>query len=275
MSPILLTIIWNYIPRQWRKNDPFNKRLRSLVFALLLSQYLAFLSVFVIGKLFLIIPRKFQWVIAFFLPFIREFNIWLSSKFAKRAADGDQRKSEIVCSQAMGAAHTLNLLYTIGSIATLETAALVLGIDFFINIYICSKIIYLKKKKQDNTEKQVELLQDLVVNEMIELFLPLAYLASLLIAYFGPNSELIGHVGNKYWQYNSIDDLDHEVRYILMFFFVDLGSLFVSGVLLRVFCRIQLHQAFIAIQTEFGFVFTIQMGDALGKVGLRRFHLFL
>ena len=275
MPLILLAIIWNHIPRQWRKTDSFKKRLRSLVFAVLLSHYLAFLSVFVIGKLFLLIPRRYQWVIAFFLPLIREINIWLSSKLARRATDGDQRKAEIVCSQAMGAAHTLNLLYTIGSIATLETAALVLGLDFLTNIYICCKIIYLKKKKQDTTRKQVELLQDLVINEMIELFLPLADLASLLIAYFGPNSQLIGHVGSQYWQYNPIDDLDHNIRYILMFFFVDLGSLFASGALLWFFCRIQLHQAFIAIQSEFGVVFTIQMGDALGKVCVERFHFFL
>ena len=133
----------------------------------------------------------------------------------------------------------------------------------------------MKKKKQDNADKQVELLQELVINEMIELFLPLGYLASLLIAYYGPNSELIGHVGSKYWQYNPIDDLDHQITYVLMFFFVDLSSLFASGALLWFFCRIQLHQAVIAIQTEFGLVFTIQMGDALGKVSVQRLHFFL
>ena len=156
----------------------------------------------------MIIPRKFQWVIAFFLPFFRDFNVWLSSKFARKATDGDQRKAEIVCCQVLGAAHALNLLYTVGSIATLETSALIIGIDFCINIYISCAIIYFKKKQKDNVEKQVELLQELVINDMIELFLPLAYLASLLIAYFGPNSELIGHVGSKYWHYNPIDDLN-------------------------------------------------------------------
>ena len=156
--------------------------------------------------------------------------------------------------------------------ATLETSAMILGTDFLINIFICCKIIYCRKKRQHDIDKSTELLQELVINEMIELVLPLGYLATLLIAFFGPNSELIDNIGSDYWQYTPIEDLDHTITCVLMFFFVDLGSLFASEILLWTFCRIKLHEAFIAIFAEFGIVFTIQIGYALSSVSKVKFY---
>ena len=130
------------------------------------------------------------------------------------------------------------------------------------------------KKRQHDTDKPIQLLQELVINEMIELVLPLGYFATLLIAFFGPNSELIGNVGSDYWQYTPIEDLDHTITCILMFFFVDLGSLFASEILLWTFCKIKLHQAFVAISAEFGIVFAFQIGYALSSVSTVTFYLF-
>ena len=124
--------------------------------------------------------------------------------------------------------HAFAVCYALGTIATLETSIVMLGIDFFINISICFKIIYLKMKRPDDTEKIFKLLQELIINEIVEFIAPLNYLICLLICYFGPTADLIGNIGNDYWQYIPIDDLSRTVKYVFAFFLVDFGSLIVS-----------------------------------------------
>ena len=68
--------------------------------------------------------------------------------------------------------------------------------------------------------------------------IPLVYLGCLLVGYYGPNVELIGGLRSDYWNYSPIEDVTQTVKFILMFFVVDLGSLFVSIALLWTFCRI-------------------------------------
>ena len=125
------------------------------------------------------------------------------------------------------------------------------------------KIVYLKKKKPDNNDKIVSLLQELVINEMVEFMVPLAYLTGLLFCYFGTNAELIGNIGSVYWQYKPIEDLGHTVKYVMMFFFVDLGSLIVSTVVLWKCCEINIFRAYSEIQKEFGWTFMIQSTTSL------------
>ena len=264
-----LVIICKECPDRWRKENGFRKRLRHLMIAILLNQYLPAVSIFLIGFLFSKVPTTYQITIALFLPIVRELNVRLSSRFATQATSGDVAQASLSCTQAMATVHAMILLYTVGSIATLETSALILGIDFLINILMSCKIVYLKKMKKADIDNQIELLQGLVINEMIELVLPLSQLTCLLAAYFGPNADIIGNIGSEYWQYSSIEDIDHTIRFVLMFFFVDLISLLLSGIVLWRCSNIYLHQAFFAIQEEFGVAFTIQIGVALSMVSMK------
>ena len=126
-----------------------------------------------------------------------------------------------------------------------------------------SKIIYLKRKQPHEIEKITGLLQELVINEVVEFMVPLAYLASVLVCYFGPNAKLIGNIGSDYWQYEPIHDLNHTIEFVLIFFFVDLASLLMSTTILWTFCRINLYRVYSAIQKEFGWIFTIQLTSRL------------
>ena len=124
----------------------------------------------------------------------------------------------------------------------------------------------MQKRKAEDLEKVIGLLQELVINEMVEFMVPLAYLACLLACFFGPNAKLIGNVRNGYWQYNPIVDLDHTVKYVLTFFFVDFGSLVVSSVLLWTVCRINLYRVYSGLQKEFGWTFMVKMATSLSAV---------
>ena len=158
--------------------------------------------------------------------------------------------------------------YILGSIATVQTSAVLLGIGFAMNMYICLKLIYLKKKRPMEVYTQIGLLQDLVINEMIEFMVPPIYLATLLLAFYGPNAEIIGNVKNGYWRFTPIADINHTIEFVIMFFFIDICNLFISAFLLWTFARINLYRAFVEIQKEFGLPFLFQIGAALSHVSL-------
>ena len=259
--------IWFIFPAQLRKNDKFRQRLKSALIIVALNN-LVFVPYAGLNKMLLCFPKQYQWIISILLPLVRHFNIWLSIKWLRKAVNGDFVRAEIVCNQAICSSHALMVAYIIGSVATFETSVAIFAIDFMINIYICIKMILMKRKNSVDMDKQIQLLQELVISEMVDVMIPITYLLTFILAYYGPNAELIGNVRNGYWQYTKTEDVNHTIEYVFMFLLVDVCSLLVSAALLWCFCRINLYRAYSEIMKEFGTAITIQMGSALNGVSL-------
>ena len=103
---------------------------------------------------------------------------------------------------------------------------------------------------------------------MVECTVPIAYLMCFISAYLGPNCELIGNVGNSYWQYRAVDDFKHTILYVSVLFFIDLLSLVICVYLLWNFCKINIIQSYIKVQKEFGLGFVIVMSSTLNAVSI-------
>jgi hypothetical protein len=189
--------------------------------------------------------------------------MWIWSKFVNRTANGDLSGAQLVSSMALATRHTLLVCYTIGSTATINTSLLLVAIDFITNIFICGRIVLLKKRRPLDLEKQLALLRMLALNELIEFVVPLAYIMSLAIAYYGPNSHLLGGVGMTIWTYNAIEDLIPTLQIILFFWMGDFCSAVVSGIALKVFCNISLLEACMSLQKEFGIVLSVMISSSI------------
>ena len=261
----LFVRIWYMFPYEMRGCIRFKKRLISLILATIINQCMM-LEYAVITKMFMKFSGNHQWVIALILPLIREFNIQIPLFWISKSTAGDKRCAELAHIQGVSSAHSFFLTYTVGSIATMQTAIVILGTDFLMNSINCFKLIHLRQKNSSDIEKQIKLLQDLVISEMIEFVVPLAYMTSFIGAYFGPNSTLIGNIGSSLWQYSAVENVGHVVQYVTAFFVVDLTCLILSSFLLWKFSKIDLHRAYIAIHEEFGLAFIVQMTTILTAV---------
>ena len=267
---ILVTLfftLWHQFPSEWRKNVSFRTRLRSAIIAVSCNQALVF-EYGILTKLLLSVPNDYQWIIALFLPFIREVNILFIFHLASKAAYGEITRVKLTVHHGISTSHSLFLDYTVGSVATFTTSIVIIGTDFLTNIIVGLRIIYICYKKPLETEKKDELLQILVINEMVECAVPIAYLMCFISAYIGPNCELIGNVGNSYWQYRAVDDFKHTILYVSILFFIDLLSLVTCVYLLWNFCKINLIQFYIKVQKEFGNGFVIVMSSTLNAVSI-------
>ena len=87
-----------------------------------------------------------------------------------------------------------------------------------------------------------------------------------MTAYFGPNSELIGNIGNSYWQYSKIENVEGSIEFVFVFMFIDLGSLVVVSIVLWKLFRINLYRAFSVLQKEFGLGFAASLAIAFNAV---------
>lgn len=119
-----------------------------------------------------------------------------------KIALGSDFSVELVATNLAISYHMIFLSVCVGGIATDLTLYILVGIDLIINIFF---VIQTWRAKRNPTEKNVEKLmksvQILVLAESLEIIIPLAYLLCFIIAYHGPNAEILGNIKNSYWQY--------------------------------------------------------------------------
>ena len=103
--------------------------------------------------------------------------------------------------------HMIFVSVCVGGIATDATLYTLIASDFIINNYFA---VITWRAKRNLTQKSLQKLkksvQILVLSESLEIVIPLAYLLCFVIAYYGPNADILGNIKNDYWQYQDTAD---------------------------------------------------------------------
>ena len=263
----VLVTLWYKFPFDWRKNQIFRKRLKWGLFAIYILNFAPLQYAAVSGALDAI-PKDFQWIAAIFLPLVREFNGWAIEKMALKSVGGDPASTKIYIIQTVNVCYASFLTYNIGSIATIASTSIMIGTDFMINIIQCLRIIYLNRMggNRRNTEKIIELLQELAITESVECSVPLTYIGVFLMAFYGPNGDVIGAIRNSYWHFSAVDDIAHTIKFVCMFFLIDFSSLVICAILLWFCSKINFYYAYAAIQKEFGVPFAATLALVMNGV---------
>ena len=267
MNIVYFIVCWFSFPKKWRKNNNFRKRYVYFVVYQVLSIIAPVIYMIIVGRLRKSVD-KYQPLNALMLPIVRELTLWICGKLVIKMADGDVQGATIVLKYRILGAYGVTICNVIGSTATDQTSWVLIGIDLLFNIYVSHRIVWLKKRCQNISEKHIETLQDLAINELVEFQVPLAYLLVLAIAYIGPNGKLFGNILNSYWQYSAIENIDTYLMSTAILFCVDIASAAASAITLWVFCKINLLKAFLNIQQEFWKVFAVFLARFLVLVSL-------
>ena len=98
----------------------------------------------------------------------------------------------------------------------------------------------------------------LILNERCEIVVPLLYILTFLMAYFGPNAELIGNVKLTIWQYQAVKDINKFLQNVFFLFAIDLIGGVVNGLLLWTTCQINCLKTLKNMQKEFWHIMGIQ-----------------
>ena len=229
--------------------------------------------------LFTSLDLKLQWILAFLLPFLREFNFQIMNKIMIQfpgIEDDDDVSAAIVI--GVNTFHAVYVAVKIGHTATQITSYLILAIDFILNLYSCHGIIALHRSivprnltNNSLTVREINRrLLKLVLIEILEVMIPISYIATVLIAYYGPNAELLGNIRSDYWQYTPIEDIGNVVSAVLSMFTIDLCSAIIAGIVLYKICLINfLRQACAAMKTYWP-VIAVNLANYINYVSIRK-----
>ena len=103
----------------------------------------------------------------------------------------------------------------------------------------------------------LETTMNLILSERKSI-MSLTYIAVILMAYFGPNSQILGNIGLAIWQFQQpIDDIQTYVLNVSLLLVADLLSFFINGILLWYYRSINLLEALQKLQSKFWITFAI------------------
>ena len=107
----------------------------------------------------------------------------------------------------------------------------------------------------------------LILTERIETIIPMAYLALMLMAYYGPNAEILGSVKLTIWHFrSSITDSSEFVTNLSLLLVIDGSSLVINGILLWKFCNTNVLKVMQNQQKLFGYYMLVVEGYLLSEV---------
>ena len=108
---------------------------------------------------------------------------------------------------------------------------------------------------------------ELVMTERNEALAPLIYMIALLMAYHGPNAEILGGIALKLWHYQTIiEDIEASIFNIGLLWMADLLSLFVTAILMWKYCSTNIFSILLQIQKKFWFPMAVCEGVLIIEV---------
>ena len=152
--------------------------------------------------------------------------------------------------------HALFLAISVAGLANVVTTWAFFAVDFLFNAFGLFKIY--KAAKTSLVEVAEDVL-GLVQGMFIGLVVSLAYLASLVVIFHGPNAEVMGNIKNSYFDFAAISDLESTVRSILLIVGIETATSLATIAILRFKCKINPALVFLHLMKEYGFIISAQM----------------
>ena len=273
---ILMIRLWTKFPKDLRNDSQTRKKLQIYVIYCLYIDGLH-LQLKFLAKFCITIRPNLQWTVAIVVPLLKEGNDWTMDKLVSKAFMGtDINDAKFVAKAKTSCFFSFWLVLTIGTTATEITSNCLLGVNFGMQLLLCLRVIRCHRQARSHVEKSVEtckwlnlrqeLLQDILISEILEFMVPLIFMATFSMAYYGPNSTVLGSVGNDYWHFKKVDNLEKLFIPAMEFMALDLLACFITTILFWKFCRINVLQKLCDILKKFWPILTMTISQTLNKV---------
>ena len=269
--PWKISTFWFLFPASMRiNNKAFRQRLKSYMalFPITLFTGVVYSQ---IPTLFLVVPIKFQWCLGILLPCLKQLVLWIYRKSAYKSAGRKTFSATIMVITLGCSIHSFSVILLLGSKVTLTTAYVVIALDSLPNLWSCLQIVKKHRSKisplMESTSIEDEI-KCLVLEEFLEVLVPAVYCSSFLVAYYGPNMEILGNVGSDMWQYEKVRDVAAELETTALLFLIDALLAIVTGTILWSFCRVNVLRAYCYIVYHYGLYISTTLAGSLCTVSI-------
>ena len=240
---------WFEFPINLRKDKIFRKGLKAYMLLNIwdIFEHLVYAG---LAILFVCIPSHLQWILAIIMPILRYLNARVRKKLLNFYASNENKMAILQVDARISINYSTFVAINLAP-ATEITLFSVLTVEFILNLFLTWKICRLHRKIDPDDQGQDLLKKDirnnihsLVLNETIEVVVPLAYFITFFIAYYGPNATILGNVRNSYWDYKEVKDVGKLFKAGMEMFSIDTTSSIICGIVLYKFCKMNLFQEY-------------------------------
>ena len=265
--------LWWQFPSDLRQDPQFRQRIQAYLFYNFWYIFVVILT-FVFGQMTIpLFPSDYVWLIGIEFWGIKEINKLVMSKLIRKAAgpNGSYAKGALILQ--LVTITNFTIVVFISSIADQKTTACFIAVDVLVNLMYTWKAIKEYKRVATmeldlarNQDMSDELLTTLIINETMELVVPLIYMAAFAVAYYGPNAANLGNVGASYWHFEQIDDIWAYFIGALQMALADFLQSVASFLLVWKFTKIKVMKKYIEVANKFGLLAVIYLPMVINAV---------
>ena len=261
---LTLPFVWLLIPKQLRKNREY--KIKTIMYILFTVVWMLItIQKMVLSILFKVLSDELQFIMAIIIPICRSFDSWVLSKLVFKMSGKENEAARIFLIVSVTLDFAIFVAVMLASSNDL-TVYCILGVEFLIHLKSCFDIIRHKNQSRTDqiqnrtkaTEEQREI-DEVIISETIEALVPLAYAANFAIAYYGPNSEMIGNVRAEYWAFKEVENVQQLYMAMLLMFIADVGCIIATGILLWLFGRINIIQKFLNLMKKSWWILLLKL----------------
>ena len=196
--------IWFIFPKSLRVDKEFQRNMKLYVLLLAVGILMAFLFE-AVSMLFKAIPPYLQWIVPLLIPILKYCNIWALSKLINKMTGGTDEASKDWLGIRINVQYSNFVAARIFGAETITVCFFVV-VDFILQLQMTFKIVqtYNKiriEKFDHRTGEKPKIVRKLALAEITEGVTPMAFAIGFAMAYYGPNSTILGNVKNGYWGY--------------------------------------------------------------------------
>ena len=134
---IMQGLLWIHLPKEYRNKKTSKKKYKYFLFSQLII-VICFWIYLGTGYLLHVIDRRYQWILALLFPIIRELNQGILSKACCCSSESNDPWIKLSSWHWMGSVNAFFLTVAMASVATDITSYIILGVDFLLNMILCS-----------------------------------------------------------------------------------------------------------------------------------------
>ena len=215
------------------------------------------------------ISSKLQFLIALLIPATKEMNKRILLKLVSKMVRKDDEVANILLSVRINIHYSLLIAIRLNGAETLTVIGMIV-IDFIMHLWITRQIIQLRKKlrTEHDQNKAVRMRRDkaimkLLLAELVEGLVPLAYASGFAMAYYGPNGHLTGDVLSDIWTYEKVENVERLFFIQFLLFGVDSASAILNAFLLSKLGNVNLIKEFCKLIKGHWIILAIQLANTI------------
>jgi len=249
--------LWFRMPYDERNDKGFQKRFGYFVASGTLDLITMWVYIFFLNA-FLDIEKKYQPILGLISPIIKHVFIRALLPLAYKAAGSSEIDHvKIECYNYTEARYAVFFATIMGCVASPITSWCVMGLNYTLCVYDGLKIVF-KYKKEGHSNTLQEKLEHLTLAERVETIIPFTYLICFLMAYYGPNGDIIGCIKLIMWQHQAVSRVDKYMRNLSLFTLVGASSFLTNAIILWFTCKINIVKTLQKVQSKFWLYLAIQ-----------------